>query len=89
MMIFGFNSDVQCGETVYHVQSEFQPKKHRLETHIFVQGRCVGRHIAPFSDANIPSEQEIQEMLRAQHREVLEALRAGRLEQYLSPGSEI
>jgi hypothetical protein len=86
-MVFGFNSDVRCGETVYHVQSEVRSKESHLETHIFVQGRCLGRHIVPFDGASIPSEQEMQEMLRQQHREVLEAIRAGRLEQFLGPKS--
>jgi hypothetical protein len=84
-MIFGFNSDVQCGETWYHVQSEIQSKKHQLETHIFVQGRCVGRQVTPLGDTGTPSEQEIQDMLKEQHREVLEAVRAGRLEQFAIP----
>jgi hypothetical protein len=86
-MIFGFNSDVQCGEIWYHVQSEIQAKKYQLETHIFMQGRYVGRQVTALGDAGTSSEQEIQDMLKEQHREVLEAIRAGRLEEFAEPES--
>ena len=42
-MIFGFNTDVKHGDTIYHVQSEARESEHLLQTQVFVRGRCVGK----------------------------------------------
>jgi hypothetical protein len=76
-MIFGFNSDVKLGDTVYHVQSEVRQKERCLQTQVFAGGRCLSTRSAPLNDADIAAEPQIQEMLREQHRKVLEAIRAG------------
>ncbi len=82
-MIFGFNSDVQHGAVVYHVQTELRQNETRqneraLETQVFVQGRCAGK-LTVFPDRPGLNDLEIHELLRAQHRRVLEAIRAGRI----------
>lgn len=81
-MIFGFNSDVKLGDTVYHVQSELRQKDRCLQTQVFAGGRCLGKRSVPLNDADIPAEPQIQEMLREQHRKALEAIRAGNLEPF-------
>jgi hypothetical protein len=78
-MIFGFNSDIQHGDTVYHVQSEVRRTERVLETLVFVGGRCVGKRATPIPDTEAPSEGAIHEMLKAQHRWVLEVIRKGRV----------
>jgi len=36
-MIFGFNTDVKQGDTVYHVQSEARENELILQTQVFVR----------------------------------------------------
>ena len=81
-MIFGFNTDVRCGDTVYHVQSEARERERRLQTQVFVSGQCVAKRAMSYADANGPldfSSDEMHDLLRAQHREVIELVRNGRV----------
>jgi|SRR5579872_919224 len=87
-MIFGFNTDVKHGDTIYHVQSEAREGEKLLQTQVFVRGRCIGKKATPyasqeasFGDAQGDSKKEQQ--LRDQHRLVLEAIREGKLETVL------
>lgn len=82
-MIFGFNTDVKRASTIYHVQSEARAGALLLETQVFVGGRCLGKRATSYADqANEPgfSEQHIHDLLKAQHRSVLDAVRKGHLE---------
>src|SRR5271163_3024391 len=93
-MIFGFNTDVKHGDTIYHVQSEARESERLLQTQVFVRGRCIGKKAtsyasrsgeAPAGDtqhADIQKEQQ----LREQHRLVLDAIREGKLEAVLDGG---
>lgn len=86
-MIFGFNTDVKYGTTVYHVQSEARVNERLLQTQIFVRGQCIGKKAASYSHLeNRPefSETRMHEMLKAQHRATLDDLRAGRVDEALS-----
>src|ERR1700738_1484869 len=85
-MIFGFNTDVKHAETIYHVQSEARESELKLQTQVFVRGRCVGKTAvsyaasagqAPFADT------EKEQRLREQHRQVLDAIREGKLDSIL------
>jgi hypothetical protein len=74
-MIFGFNTDIAAEGTVYHVQTEVREQEPRLESQVYVQGRCIGKRAMVLPcDA---TEEEIQELARAQHRWVVEAVRGG------------
>ena len=42
-MIFGFNTDIAAEGTVYHVQTEVREQESRLESQVFVRGRCIGK----------------------------------------------
>src|SRR3954464_8683906 len=86
LMIFGFNTDVKHGDTIYHVQSEAREGELLLQTQVFVRGRCVGKKAtsvrskaaeAQFGDA----QKETQ--LREQHRLVLDPIREGNLDHVL------
>jgi hypothetical protein len=90
-MIFGFNTDVRRGETLYHVQSEVRTAERMLDTQVFVRGRCIGKRATPYGDrAALPdfSDEQLHEMLKAQHRQVLEAAREGQLELVLGRPDE-
>jgi hypothetical protein len=85
-MVFGFNTDVKHGDTIYHVQSEARESEKLLQTQVFVRGRCVGKkaisYANPASDSGLGDAQKEQQ-LRDQHRLVLEAIREGKLESVL------
>jgi hypothetical protein len=83
-MIFGFNTDVKHEDTVYHVQSEAREGEMLLQTQVFVRGRCIGKRATPYADQAKSSDftdQKKEQILREQHRLVLDAIRDGRLEQ--------
>jgi hypothetical protein len=90
-MIFGFNTDVKHGDTIYHVQSEARESEKLLQTQVFVRGRCVGKKAisyapsvaqAGFGDPQLGDPQKEQQ-LRDQHRLVLESIKEGKLESVL------
>jgi hypothetical protein len=85
-MIFGFNTDVKHGDTIYHVQSEARESEKLLQTQVFMRGRCIGKkaisYAASAMDANFADTQKEQQ-LRDQHRLVLEAIREGKLDAVL------
>jgi hypothetical protein len=82
-MIFGFNTDIKHEDTVYHVQSEARQADLLLQTQVFVRGRCIGKRATSYAekaaDADF-TDQKKEQILRDQHRLVLEAIRGGRLD---------
>ena len=85
-MIFGFNTDIKAGETIYHVQSEAREADLLLQTQVFVRGRCIGKKAISYADmASSPTfgDPQKEQVLRDQHRSVLDAVREGRLESIL------
>lgn len=85
-MIFGFNTDVKHDDTVYHVQSEARENELLLQTQVFVRGRCVGKRAVSYSDKAAESgftDQQKEQILREQHRLVLDSIRDGRLDTVL------
>lgn len=92
MTIFGFNTDIKFGDTIYHVQSEERRHDSLLQTQVFVRGRCIGKHSSSYSYIkdgaaiadSATDESRAHELLKAQHRTIVEAVRAGRVEEVLS-----
>jgi len=82
-MIFGFNTDVKHGDTIYHVQSEAREGELLLQTQVFVRGRCIGKKATSYakkaSETGFGDPQKEQQ-LREQHRLVLDAIREGKLD---------
>jgi hypothetical protein len=82
-MIFGFNTDIKHEDTVYHVQSEAREGEMLLQTQVFVRGRCIGKRATPYPERTSGqgfTDQEREQILREQHRLVLDAIRDGDLE---------
>ena len=76
-MIFGFNTDVTGKDAVYHVQTEDRGAKHPvIDSIIYVSGRIVDRRQTPYVPAEVTHAQ-VEEMVRKQHKELVEAIRAG------------
>ncbi len=71
---------------MYHVQSEARENELVLQTQVFVRGRCVGKRATSYaeqiSQGNF-SDQQKEQILRDQHRLVLDAIREGRVESVL------
>jgi hypothetical protein len=85
-MIFGFNTDVKHGDTIYHVQSEARESEKLLQTQVFVRGRCVGKRAVSYAASAAQSgfgDPPREQQLRDQHRLVLDAIREGQLENVL------
>jgi hypothetical protein len=85
-MIFGFNTDVKHIDTIYHVQSEARESEQLLQTQVFVRGRCVGKKAISYAASALQpgfGDAQKEQQLRDQHRLVLEAIKAGRLDQVL------
>lgn len=83
-MIFGFNTDVKHGDTIYHVQSEARQAEFLFQTQVFVRGRCIGKRATSYAErAPDPffTDKQKESMLRDQHRYVLDAIRDGRLQE--------
>jgi len=85
-MIFGFNTDVKHGDTIYHVQSEARESELLLQTQVFVRGRCIGKKATSYgsktSESQVADSQK-EQLLRQQHRLVLDAIREGKLDDVL------
>jgi hypothetical protein len=85
-MIFGFNTDVKHVDTIYHVQSEARESEKLLQTQVFVRGRCVGKKAISYATSALEAgfgDAQKEQLLRDQHRLVLEAIREGKLESVL------
>ncbi len=85
-MIFGFNTDVKHGDTVYHVQSEARESEKLLQTQVFVRGRCMGKKAISYAESAKQADYgdaQKEQQLRDLHRLVLEAIKDGRLESIL------
>lgn len=92
MTIFGFNTDVKHGDVVYHVQSEARQNDLLLQTLIFQKGQCVGKHAFSYaqkiSEPGFSSE-AMHELLKAQHKRILEAIQEGHVDSVLGSGSAV
>ena len=85
-MIFGFNTDVKHGDTIYHVQSEARESEKLLQTQVFMRGRCIGKKAISYATAATEAgfgDAQKEQQLRDQHRLVLEAIREGKLDDVL------
>src|SRR5262249_23352338 len=92
MTIFGYNTDVQYDGTVYHVQSEARQNELLLQTLVYVKGQCVGKQAFSYAAQTLRpdfSEEAIHELLKAQHKHMVDAIQQGQIQAALSLHSEI
>lgn len=86
MTIFGFNTDVKHNDAIYHVQTEAHPSDLLVQTLVFIKGQCVGKRTVSYAkEKSKPgfSDQTIHELLKAQHRIVVDSIVAGTLQSAL------
>ncbi len=92
MTIFGFNTDVKQGDVVYHVQSEARQNDLLLQTLVFVKGQCVGKQTVSYAQKVSQPEfstEAIHELLKTQHKNVLDAIQQGQMNSLLGGGTEV
>jgi hypothetical protein len=82
-MLFGHNSDVKVGESVFHVQTEDRGTANALiDTTVYCRGRVLHRRTNNYFDL-LPLSPEHEILLRKriddQHRAVVEEIRTGAL----------
>jgi hypothetical protein len=82
-MLFGHNTDVQLGESLYHVQTEDRGTANALiDTTVYCRGRVLHRRTNNYIDL-LPLDSERENVLRKriddQHRSVTEEIRSGAL----------
>ncbi len=85
-MIFGFNTDIKFNDTVYHVQSEARKAEKLLQTQVFVRGRCIGKKATSYAELEKApdfTEDHMHDMLKTQHRGMLDGIRDGKLNEML------
>ncbi len=89
-MVFGFNSEIRAGNTLYHVQTEDRgPANPVIDTTIYTQGRVIHRRATSYKELlDSPGFDEAarHQRLEEQHRTVIEELRSGKL-QLGAPGA--
>jgi hypothetical protein len=87
-MIFGFNTDIAHEDVVYHVQSEARHADLLLQTQVFVRGRCIGKHATSYADRVVKpdfSDEQMHELLKIQHKNVIDTIRAGNISTLFAP----
>jgi hypothetical protein len=91
-MIFGFNTDAKVGDTVYHVQSEARVNDLLLQTQVFVKGHCIGKRASSYAERSVQPDfkpEDMHELLKQQHRLVLEAVREDRAKDVFCSDGEV
>jgi hypothetical protein len=89
MTIFGFNTDVKYGDVAYHVQSEARSNDLLLQTLVFLKGQCVGKQAFSYAERTLQpdfSEGVIHELLKLQHKRVIDAIQHGQVESVSGAG---
>jgi hypothetical protein len=92
MTIFGFNTDVRLADVVYHVQSEARQNDLLLQTLVFVKGQCMGKRATSYAhEISHPgfSTEAMHELLKTQHKAVLDAIQQGQLDSVLGSGGDV
>lgn len=92
MTIFGFNTNVQRDEVTYHVESQARPGDLLLQTMIFVKGQCLAKHAFSYAAMTLQSgfsEELMHGLLKAQHKNVIDALQRDPIAKVLVSPAEI
>src|SRR5260370_10388769 len=82
-MLFGHNSNVKIGETLYHVQTEDRGTSHAvIDTMVYHCGRVLHRRANSYFDllrVEAGREEKLKQRVRGQHHAIVEELRSGTL----------
>jgi hypothetical protein len=82
-MLFGHNSNVKVGETLYHVQTEDRGASHAvIDTMVYHSGRVLHRRANSYADLlplDPAREEALKQRVSTQHQTILDELRSGAL----------
>jgi hypothetical protein len=85
-MITGFNTDVSCSGTTYHVQTEDKGSSNPvIISLIYLRGAILAAKrtsYAKYLEQGL-TEEQLQVMLEKQHRTILAAIKAGRIQELI------
>jgi hypothetical protein len=91
-MSFGFNTDVRVGDRVFHVQTEDRGPSHPvIDTAVYQDGRVLHRRSSNYEQFAATPEfgvDALRQRVEAQHRDILEELRAGSLGAEISAAAD-
>jgi len=91
-MSSGFNTDVQVGDQVFHVQTEDRGPHHPvIDTAVYQHGRILHRRASnyeQFAGSTEFTAEALRERVSSQHRAVIEDLRAGALAEEIAAASQ-
>jgi hypothetical protein len=76
----GFNTNVRAGDRMFHVQTEDRGPAHsKIDTAVYFEGRVIHRQSSPYVAGDGPSakDDERQNQVEQQHREIIDSLKAG------------
>lgn len=83
-MVFGFNTDLKIGTTVYHVQTEDRGAANPvIDTTIYSKGHILHRRVTSYRELiGTPgfNDDVLRKKLEEQHRLIIDELRAGKLQ---------
>jgi hypothetical protein len=83
-MITGFNTDVRCGDKVFHVQTEDKGVTNPLiESLIYLKGAILDAHrtnYKEFLQSAAFNESMLQRILEFQHRQIVSCIRKGKFQ---------
>ena len=94
-MLFGHNSNVKIGETVYHVQTEDRGiSRAVIDTMVYHNGRVLHRRTNTYFDLlplDAVREEKLKQRVSSQHHSILEELRSGalKLAQHATPQAPV
>jgi len=88
-MVFGHNTNLKIGGTIYHVQTEDRGPSHALiDTTVYLRGRVLHRRTNNYFDLlplNEDTEQALKLRLEDQHSTVIEEIRSGAIQLVVPP----
>lgn len=83
-MITGFNTDVKCGDKLFHVQTEDKGTGNPLiESLIYIKGAILDAYRTSYKDflrSEAFSESTLQRILEFQHRQIVSCIKKGKLQ---------
>ena len=83
-MITGFNTDVQHGDRMYHVQTEDRGTRENpvVESLVYVGGTIIAQKLTPYGDKLQAGANEatIASLIKRQHQVIIAAIKADRIE---------
>lgn len=92
MVLTGYNTDIDHAGTVYHVQTEDKGRSNPyVESLVYASGEILYSRRTPYHDLveQGVEPQAVAAIMERQHRSIVEAIGAGRLQQLMSRDEEV